>query len=68
MRSPTSRDLPGADQDRFADLPDGTRICYRVDGDVDAPTVLLIGGLAEDITSWSPVFVARLVERGMRVI
>lgn len=68
MRSPAPRDLPGADQEQFVELPHGTHICYRVDGDPDAPAVLLIGGLAEDITSWSPTFVAGLVERGMRVI
>ncbi|MFI1717671.1 alpha/beta fold hydrolase [Streptomyces litmocidini] len=68
MRSPVPRGLPGADQDQFVELPSGTRICYRVDGPPDGPAVLLVSGLAEDITSWSPAFVAGLVGRGMRVI
>lgn len=68
MREPTRHAMPDADLDRFADLPSGIRICYRVDGDPAAPAVLLVGGLAEDITSWSATFVSGLVQHGLRVI
>ena len=58
----------GADQDRFVRLQSGTRLCYRVEGEDSAPAVLLVAGLAEDLTTWSPAFVSGLVGQGMRVI
>lgn len=68
MREPMHDIKQGAEHDRFADLAHGTRICYRVDGAPDAPALLLIAGLAEDLTSWSPTFVAGLVASGTCVI
>lgn len=68
MPRPTQEGLPGAEHDEFADLTHGTRICYRTDGPPQAPVILLIAGLAEDLTSWSPAFVEALAARGMRVI
>lgn len=54
--------------DRLADLPSGVRICYRVHGEPTDPTILLVAGLGEDLTSWGDPFVAALVARGYRVI
>ncbi|MGC5023804.1 alpha/beta fold hydrolase [Tsukamurella sp. DT100] len=56
------------DLDRFAVLPGGTRVCYRVDGPVDGVPVLLVAGLAEDLTTWSERFVSALTATGYRVI
>lgn len=54
--------------DRFAVLLGGTRICFRVDGPADGAPLLLIAGLAEDLTTWSERFVSALVATGHRVI
>lgn len=56
------------DLDRFAVLPGGTRICFRVDGPAGGTPVLLVAGLAEDLTTWSDRFVSALVATGFRVI
>ncbi|KXP06516.1 alpha/beta fold hydrolase [Tsukamurella pseudospumae] len=56
------------DVDRFAVLRGGTRVCYRVDGPVDGVPVLLVAGLAEDLTTWSERFVSALTATGYRVI
>ncbi|CAM3801404.1 alpha/beta fold hydrolase [Tsukamurella ocularis] len=56
------------DLDRFAVLPGGTRVCYRVDGPADGAPVLLVAGLAEDLTTWSERFVSALTATGYRVI
>ncbi|MFF0493988.1 alpha/beta fold hydrolase [Nocardia sp. NPDC004068] len=60
--------MPEHTGDRFVTLPGGTRVCYRIDGESDAPPVLLIAGLAEDLTAWSGRFVAALVAAGFPVI
>ncbi|MFD7966605.1 alpha/beta fold hydrolase [Streptomyces zaomyceticus] len=57
-----------ASQDRFVRLPHGTRLCYRLDGETGAPPVLLLGGLGEDLTTWSSHFVSTLASRGLHVI
>ncbi|WP_017580945.1 alpha/beta fold hydrolase [Nocardiopsis valliformis] len=54
--------------DRFADLPGGVRICYRVDGPADGTPLLLIAGLALDLTSWPQRMVQGFTDRGFRVI
>ncbi|MFE5483834.1 alpha/beta fold hydrolase [Streptomyces sp. NPDC056527] len=54
--------------DRFIRLPNGTRVCYRLDGEAGAPPVLLLGGLGEDLTAWSPRFVSTLASHGHLVI
>lgn len=60
---------PGpSDLDRFASLSSGTTICYRDHGDPGAPVVLLVAGLGEDLTFWTPSFVGALVARGFRVV
>ncbi|GEE00942.1 alpha/beta hydrolase [Gordonia spumicola] len=56
------------DLDRFAVLPGGTRVCFRVDGPSDGVPVLLVAGLAEDLTTWSDQFVSALAATGFRVI
>ncbi|MEV0062020.1 alpha/beta hydrolase [Nocardia sp. NPDC050718] len=59
---------PEASTDQFTLLPNGIRVCYRVDGRPGRPAVLLIGGLGEDLTMWSQHFVTALVSRGFLVI
>lgn len=54
--------------DRFAVLPGGTRVCYRIDGASGGPPVLLLAGLAEDLTTWSARFVSALTATGFQVI
>lgn len=56
------------DLDRFAVLPAGTRVCFRVDGPADGTPVLLVAGLAEDLTTWSDRFVSALIATGFQVI
>lgn len=56
------------DLDRFAVLPGGTRVCYRIDGPADGAPVLLVAGLAEDLTTWSERFISALAATGYRVI
>jgi pimeloyl-ACP methyl ester carboxylesterase len=56
------------DRDRFAELPSGIRLCYRVDGPDDGEPLLLIAGLAIDLASWPKRMVDGFVERGFRVI
>ncbi|MFE6306168.1 alpha/beta fold hydrolase [Nocardiopsis sp. NPDC057823] len=55
-------------EDRFADLSDGTRICYRVQGPPEGVPVLLIAGLGLDLTSWPGRMVDGLLDRGARVV
>ncbi|MFL1429255.1 MULTISPECIES: alpha/beta fold hydrolase [unclassified Nocardiopsis] len=54
--------------DRFVDLPEGPRICYRVEGPDDGVPVLLIAGLGLDLTSWPRRMVEGLLDRGARVV
>ncbi|WP_036511123.1 MULTISPECIES: alpha/beta fold hydrolase [Nocardia] len=60
--------MPEHTEDRFAVLPGGTRVCYRIEGTFGAPPILLIAGLAEDLTAWSQRFVSALVAAGFQVI
>ncbi|MFE6854544.1 alpha/beta fold hydrolase [Streptomyces sp. NPDC057674] len=55
-------------RDRFTRLPNGTRVCYRLDGETGGAPVLLIGGLGEDLSVWSQHFVGTLVSHGFLVI
>lgn len=54
--------------DQFATLPNGVRVCYRIDGADDSPPILLVAGLGEDLSTWSQRFVSSLVAVGFRVI
>lgn len=54
--------------DRYATLPSGTTICFRVSGDEADPAILLIAGLGEDLTFWADSFIGSLVAQGFRVI
>jgi pimeloyl-ACP methyl ester carboxylesterase len=60
--------VPGHDTDRFADLPAGPRICYRVEGPEDGEPLLLIAGLSLDLTSWPQPMVDGFTARGFRVV
>jgi cation diffusion facilitator CzcD-associated flavoprotein CzcO/pimeloyl-ACP methyl ester carboxylesterase len=59
---------PDTSGDRFADLPNGVRICYRTEGPEDGPPLVLIAGLGLDLTSWPRRMVDGYVERGFHVI
>lgn len=54
--------------DRFVTLPGGTRVCFRTDGPAGGTPALLLAGLGEDLTTWSPRFVSALAESGFLVI
>lgn len=54
--------------DRYAPLPSGLTICFRDFGDAANPPILLVGGLGEDLTSWTGPFVGALVAQRFRVI
>jgi pimeloyl-ACP methyl ester carboxylesterase len=43
-------------------------LCYRVDGDPDGPTILLIAGLGQQLIEWPPELVEGLIGEGFRVI
>ncbi|WP_328610305.1 alpha/beta hydrolase [Amycolatopsis sp. NBC_00345] len=60
--------MPAGTDDRFADLPAGPRICYRVEGPEDGPPLLLIAGLGLDLTSWPQRMVDGFTGHGFRVI
>lgn len=61
-------DSAAASVDRFVTLPSGMRICFREAGDTDAPVILLLAGLGEDLTFWTDSVVDALVVRGFRVV
>ncbi len=54
--------------DRFAELPSGIRLCYRVEGPEDGEPLLLVAGLGIDLTSWPQRLVDGFTERGFRVV
>ena len=41
-----------SNEDRFAELPKGVRICYRSYGPPAGEAILLIAGLGLQLTSW----------------
>ncbi|WP_018915145.1 alpha/beta fold hydrolase [Thiomonas sp. FB-6] len=55
-------------EDRFAELPAGTRICWREAGAAQAQPLLLINGLAMQLISWPERLVEGLAAAGLRVI
>lgn len=57
-----------SETDKFCELPSGIRICYRVDGPADGRPLLLIAGLALDLTCWPTALVSGLADAGFRVI
>lgn len=54
--------------DLFCELPSGIRLCYRTDGRPDGRPMLLLAGLALDLTSWQGSLVSALVDAGFFVI
>jgi pimeloyl-ACP methyl ester carboxylesterase len=54
--------------DQFVTLPSGIRLCYRIDGEHNARTLVMVAGLGLDLTSWPSSMVDDLVESGFRVI
>jgi pimeloyl-ACP methyl ester carboxylesterase len=65
-----NHDIPLADAalDRFADLPNGQRICYRTYGPADRPSIVLIAGLGLQLVSWPMALIEGLVAEGLHVI
>ena len=55
-------------EDRFADLPTGIRLCYRVAGPDDGEPLLLVAGLGIDLTSWPQRLVDGFTDGGFRVV
>lgn len=60
--------MSGRTTDQFAELATGVQLCFRSSGDTDAPVLLLIAGLTQDLDVWPVAFVEALVEGGFRVI
>lgn len=54
--------------DLFAHLPNSVTLCYRESGTPDGPPLVLISGLMEDLSGWSPAFLDGLADRGFRII
>jgi len=52
----------------FCDVGRGITLCYERLGDPDHPTILLIGGLGQQLLMWPDDFCAALVERGFEVV
>ena len=61
-------DVPAQDVDRFAELPAGPRICYRVEGPEDGEPLVLVAGLSLDLTSWPQRMVDGFTGRRFRVV
>lgn len=54
--------------EEIVDLGDGRSMCVRIDGPADGPAVIMITGLAFDLTAWPISFVKSLVKEGFRVV
>lgn len=54
--------------EEIVDLGDGRSMCVRIDGPEDGPAVIMITGLAFDLTAWPISFVKSLVKQGFRVV
>jgi pimeloyl-ACP methyl ester carboxylesterase len=54
--------------ERFADLPNGTRLCWASHGDEAHPPVLLIAGLGLQLVYWPEALIRALTQAGHRVI
>lgn len=65
-----NHDLPLADPalDRFAELPQGLRICYRSYGQPHNPAMVLVAGLGLQLVSWPMALIEGLVAHGLHVI
>ena len=57
-----------SDEDLFCELPNGIRLCYRTDGAASGRPLLLVSGLALDLTCWPPSLIAGLVAAGFYVV
>lgn len=55
-------------EERFVSVGGGTRLCYQRFGDADAPPILLIAGLGQQLGSWPIGFCELLLDRGFGVI
>jgi pimeloyl-ACP methyl ester carboxylesterase len=55
-------------QERHVDAGRGIELCCRIDGDRNAPVMLLVAGLGQQLNVWPARFVDPLVAEGYRVI
>ena len=60
--------LAHPDEDQFADLPNGLRMCYRSYGQRKHPTIVLIAGLGLQLVSWPLELIEGLVAEGLHVL
>jgi pimeloyl-ACP methyl ester carboxylesterase len=58
----------GAEQGTHFVQSNGIRMAYQEFGDADAPTILLVAGLYNQLIRWPLEFCELLVARGFRVI
>jgi pimeloyl-ACP methyl ester carboxylesterase len=54
--------------EQFCEVGRGITLCYERLGDPEAPTVLLLAGLGQQLLMWSDDFCSSLVERGFEVV
>ncbi|QII03651.1 alpha/beta fold hydrolase (plasmid) [Rhodococcoides fascians A21d2] len=66
--SSTTDDPSVQTADQFCDLSNGLRLCYRLAGQRERPAVVLLAGLASDLTIWPEPMVDLLVQNGFFVI
>ena len=60
--------LANPDEDQFADLPNGLRMCYRSYGARKHTTIVLIAGLGLQLLSWPLELIEGLVAEGLHVL
>ncbi|MGN1056944.1 MAG: alpha/beta fold hydrolase [Comamonas sp.] len=62
--------LPQAhpNEDQFADLANGLRLCFRTYGNSTDPAIVLIAGLGLQLVSWPMALIEGLVHQGLYVI
>jgi pimeloyl-ACP methyl ester carboxylesterase len=68
MSSANAAVTPPSGEDKFCDVPNGIRLCFRTWGSETGEPLLLLAGLGLHLTSWPKVFVDTLVQRGFYVI
>ena len=60
--------LANPNEDRFAELPHGIRLCYRTYGQPQHPAVVLIAGLGLQLVAWPMALIEGLTAAGFYVV
>lgn len=55
-------------EDRFLELRDGNRLCYRATGDTGGSAIIMVAGLGQQLTVWPRAIVDGLTRAGHLVI